>query len=249
MALPAVGIGARLELLWRSLKVVTVTARAGVVVGQSKFKNTTSKKFSHVLYRGGKRPSRAVQRTRRRRPVGGHTPVGLATAGGLAEIAAGVLGTARRRRGSRRQAVERLGERRIPRAWSGPARGRPVFFWGRPRCAAWLACGSKKPCRSISNALESQCSQPPAPLSTEPSQQRSRNKAQAQLQPDHTALVTAGGLFLLLLLTELLPATGPRVDRGRANAGENAEYTDLAAPGLDPSYAYLASPGDWRCII
>jgi hypothetical protein len=46
-----------------------------------------------MLYRGGKRPSRAVQRTRRRRPVGGHKPVGLATAGGLAEIAAGVLGT------------------------------------------------------------------------------------------------------------------------------------------------------------
>jgi hypothetical protein len=45
-----------------------------------------------MLYQGGKRPSRAVQRTRRRRPVGGHTPVGLATAGGLAEIAAGVLG-------------------------------------------------------------------------------------------------------------------------------------------------------------
>jgi hypothetical protein len=35
-----------------------------------------------MLYRGGKKPSRAVQRTRRRRPVGGHTPVGLATAGG-----------------------------------------------------------------------------------------------------------------------------------------------------------------------
>jgi hypothetical protein len=45
-----------------------------------------------MLYRGGKRPSRDVQRTRRRRPVGGHTPVGLVTAGGLAEIAAGVLG-------------------------------------------------------------------------------------------------------------------------------------------------------------
>jgi hypothetical protein len=31
---------------------------------------------------------------------------------------------------------ERLGERRRLRAWSGPARGRPVFFWGA-RCAAW----------------------------------------------------------------------------------------------------------------
>jgi hypothetical protein len=31
-----------------------------------------------------------------------------------------------RRRGSRRQAVERLGERRRLRAWLGPARGRPV---------------------------------------------------------------------------------------------------------------------------
>jgi hypothetical protein len=64
--------------------------------------------------------------------------VGLATAGGLAEIAAGVMGTAatsRGRRGSRRQAVERLGQRRRLRAWSVPARGRPVFFGGRAlRC-------------------------------------------------------------------------------------------------------------------
>jgi hypothetical protein len=45
-------------------------------------------------HRGGERLSRAVQRKRRRRPVGGHTPVGLAAVGGLAEIAAGVLGTA-----------------------------------------------------------------------------------------------------------------------------------------------------------
>ena len=37
-----------------------------------------------------------------------------------------------------------------------------------------------------------------------------------------------------------MPATGPRADRGRDNAGETAEYIDLAAPGLDPSY--LASP-------
>jgi hypothetical protein len=35
----------------------------------------------------------------------------------------------RRRRLSRRQAVERLGERRRLRAWSGPARGRPVVFF------------------------------------------------------------------------------------------------------------------------
>jgi hypothetical protein len=34
----------------------------------------------------------------------------------------------RRRRGSRRQAVERLGERRRLRAWSGPMRGKPVGF-------------------------------------------------------------------------------------------------------------------------
>jgi hypothetical protein len=46
---------------------------------------------------------------------------------------------------------------------------------------------------------------------------------------------------------EYMPATGPRADRGRANAGEAAEYIDLAAPGLDPSY--LASPGDWGCRI
>jgi hypothetical protein len=36
--------------------------------------------------------------------------------------------------------------------------------------------------------------------------------------------------------------TGPRADRGRANAGETAECIDLAASGLAPSY--LASPGD-----
>jgi hypothetical protein len=46
---------------------------------------------------------------------------------------------------------------------------------------------------------------------------------------------------------EYMPATGPRADRGRANAGETAEYKDLGASGLDPSY--LASPGDWRCRI
>jgi hypothetical protein len=39
-------------------------------------------------------PCSYVQRTRRWRPVAGRTPVGLATVGGLAEIAAGVLGTA-----------------------------------------------------------------------------------------------------------------------------------------------------------
>jgi hypothetical protein len=34
-------------------------------------------------------------------------------------------------------ASERLGERRRLRAWSGPARGRPVVFFGGARCAAW----------------------------------------------------------------------------------------------------------------
>jgi hypothetical protein len=46
-----------------------------------------------MLCRGGKGLSRAVQRTRRRRPVGGHTPVGLAAVGGSTAVA-GVLGTA-----------------------------------------------------------------------------------------------------------------------------------------------------------
>jgi hypothetical protein len=41
---------------------------------------------------------------------------------------------------------------------------------------------------------------------------------------------------------EYMLATGPRADRGRANAGETAECIDLAASGLAPSY--LASPGD-----
>jgi hypothetical protein len=75
--------------------------------------------------RVGKGLSRAVQRTRQRRPGVGHTPVGRATAGGST---AGWLGCwARRRRGSRRPTIERLGDRL--RAWSGPARGRS--------CAAW----------------------------------------------------------------------------------------------------------------
>jgi hypothetical protein len=39
---------------------------------------------------------------------------------------------------------------------------------------------------------------------------------------------------------EGMPATTPRADRGRANAGETAEYIDLGASGLAPSY--LASP-------
>jgi hypothetical protein len=75
--------------------------------------------------------------------------VGLATAGGLAEIdsswgaAAGVLGTAATC-GSRRQAVERLRERRRLRAWSGPERGRPVVFWGGAlRCLACSESPSK----------------------------------------------------------------------------------------------------------
>jgi hypothetical protein len=46
---------------------------------------------------------------------------------------------------------------------------------------------------------------------------------------------------------EYMPATGPRADRGCANAGETAEYIDPGAPGLAPSY--LASPGDWGCRI
>jgi hypothetical protein len=69
--------------------------------------------------------------------VGGHTPVGLATARGLAEIAAGVLGTAATWvGGSRRQAVERLGQRRRLRAWPGPARGRPAV-WGGGALRCW----------------------------------------------------------------------------------------------------------------
>jgi hypothetical protein len=90
-------------------------------------------------YRGGKRLRRAVQRTRRRRPIGGHTPV---------------IGSAwaRRRRGSRRPAVERLGERRRLRAWSGPARGRSVFFGGA-RCAAWPVVKGPPPKQKFVNAI------------------------------------------------------------------------------------------------
>jgi hypothetical protein len=47
------------------------------------------------------------------------------------DFRAGILGLQLRQR---RQAIERLGERRRLRAWSGPARGRPVGFWGA-RCA------------------------------------------------------------------------------------------------------------------
>jgi hypothetical protein len=60
--------------------------------------------------------------------VGGHTPVGLATAGGLAEIAAGVLGTAATwvaSTGSRAAGTEAQ-----TLFWSGPAKGRPVVFLG-----------------------------------------------------------------------------------------------------------------------
>jgi hypothetical protein len=39
-----------------------------------------------------------------------------------------------------------------------------------------------------------------------------------------------------------MPATGPRADRGRANAVETVECIDLAAAGLSSSY--LAAPGD-----
>jgi hypothetical protein len=90
-----------------------------------------------VLYRGGKRMSRAVQRqrTRRRRPVGDHTPVGLATAGGLAEMAAGVLGTAATwvaSTGSRAAG----GEAQTPRLAGACERQARVFFWGRLRCFA-----------------------------------------------------------------------------------------------------------------
>jgi hypothetical protein len=62
--------------------------------------------------------------------------VGLATAGGLAEIAAGVLGTAATwvaSTGSRAAGREAQTPRLVGRACE---RGRPVFFGGA-RCAAW----------------------------------------------------------------------------------------------------------------
>jgi hypothetical protein len=79
------------------------------------------------------------------------------------ELGRGALGT-RRRRGPRRQAVERLGERRRPRAWPGPAsaRGRPVVFLGgalrAARCAAWPAACSKSPKKKSTSRVK-KCTQ------------------------------------------------------------------------------------------
>jgi hypothetical protein len=79
-------VGVQMFHMWQRWGVAVWRAQTQVLLGRLK--------YALPGYRGGKRPSRAVQRTRRRMPVaGGHTPVGLATAGGLAEIAARVLGT------------------------------------------------------------------------------------------------------------------------------------------------------------
>jgi hypothetical protein len=98
-------------------------------------------------YRGGKGLSRAVQRTRRRRPVGGHTPVGLATVGGLAGISAGVLGTAATwvaSTGSRAAGGEAQTPRLAGACWPGPAGGRSVVFvfWGGGGAARFAASES-----------------------------------------------------------------------------------------------------------
>jgi hypothetical protein len=53
------------------------------------------------------------------------------------------------------------------------------------------------------------------------------------------------GTFLRTCLSEFqegMPATGPRADRGRANAGETAACMDLAASGLAPSYLSCPVP-------
>jgi hypothetical protein len=104
-------------------------------------------------YRGGKRPSRAVQRTRRRRPVGGHTPVGLATAGGLAEaIAAGVLGTAATwvaSTGSSRAAGREAQIPRSPRTLGRGLQGAgPWFLGGALRAWPVVKAPPKKPSTS-----------------------------------------------------------------------------------------------------
>jgi hypothetical protein len=72
---------------------------------------------------------------RRWRPVGGHTPVGLAAVGGLAEISAGVLGTAATwvaSAGSRAAGGEAQTPHLVRR---GLREAGPWFFWGA-RCAA-----------------------------------------------------------------------------------------------------------------
>jgi hypothetical protein len=76
-----------------------------------------------------------LRRARRRRPVVGHTSVGLATAGGLAEISAGVLGTAATwvaSTGSRATGREAQTPRLVG-AWERQARG---FGGGALRCLA-----------------------------------------------------------------------------------------------------------------
>jgi hypothetical protein len=79
--------------------------------------------------------SRRAADTAAEATVGGHTPVGLAAVGGSADggWGAGYGGGVGR---VDWLAIERLGERRRLRAWSGPARGRSVFFWGGGQ--AWL---------------------------------------------------------------------------------------------------------------
>jgi hypothetical protein len=84
----------------------------------------------HVLYRGGKGLRRAVRAADTAAEASWRSHASGAGNGGRWGARRRRLGCwVRRRRGSRRPAIERLGERRRPRAWSGPAGGRSVF-WG-----------------------------------------------------------------------------------------------------------------------
>jgi hypothetical protein len=110
--------------------------------------------------------------TRRRRPVGGHrTPVGLATAKGLAEIAAGVLGTAATwvaSTGSRAAG----GEVQTPRLAGACERQGRVFGGGALRCFAAsespfqkkpqnLACINRAPLQTLPRQLQAALQQLP----------------------------------------------------------------------------------------
>jgi hypothetical protein len=90
---------------------------------------------------GAERLSRAVQRTWRRRPVAGHTPVGLAVVWGARRRWLGCW--ARRRRGSRRPAIGRLswvgvagrgGGAEFAIGWGLRGEAAACFFWGCAAC-------------------------------------------------------------------------------------------------------------------
>jgi hypothetical protein len=151
-----IGISSKTARRQSGCKCSTCGSAGGLRCGGRKRRSSLLGRLKCVLYRGGKRLSRAVQRTRRRRPVGGHTPVDLATARGLAEIAAGVLGVLRRRRGSRRQRCRAAGrEAHTPRL-VGACERQAHGIW-EARCAAWPVAKAPPKKKDGGGALRSSC--------------------------------------------------------------------------------------------